>query len=250
MRRSILPIFLAVLTIAVFSTDAMAIYHPGLGRYVQRDRLGYVDGMNQYEYVRSNPVRWNDPSGLCVPGESCITDGNPNQTSCCDGVMYNPNNYCCKNKVLVARTRDDFGRYCCKDEIQTITRQVDNSGLYGHCWLDYPNPDPNAPLIMGTLRPGFYPVPDVSLLQVLNTYPGRCVDAGARQPTSSYTYRACPESVQALHDSAQKNQNNDYCAARYNCFDWADDRIFDAGIPGWWSPLPDPNNPGGWIYER
>ncbi len=37
--------------------------HPTLGRFLQRDPTGYVDGMSLYEYVRSNPVRYADPTG-------------------------------------------------------------------------------------------------------------------------------------------------------------------------------------------
>ncbi len=34
-----------------------------LGRWSRRDPLGYVDGMNALEYVRSNPLSSNDPTG-------------------------------------------------------------------------------------------------------------------------------------------------------------------------------------------
>jgi len=33
------------------------------GRWLQADPLGYVDGMNRYEFVRSNPVKYVDPLG-------------------------------------------------------------------------------------------------------------------------------------------------------------------------------------------
>jgi RHS repeat-associated protein len=39
-------------------------YHPALGRWVQRDPLGYVDGLNLYDYVSSNPINAVDPLGL------------------------------------------------------------------------------------------------------------------------------------------------------------------------------------------
>ncbi len=39
-------------------------YHPDLGRWLQRDPLGYVDGMSLYEYVQSGPTFWLDPFGL------------------------------------------------------------------------------------------------------------------------------------------------------------------------------------------
>ncbi len=39
-------------------------YDPTTGRFIQRDPLGYVDGMSAYEYVRSSPVDRRDPMGL------------------------------------------------------------------------------------------------------------------------------------------------------------------------------------------
>ena len=39
-------------------------YHPLLGRWLQRDPLGYVDGMSLYEYVGSMPANSVDPYGL------------------------------------------------------------------------------------------------------------------------------------------------------------------------------------------
>ena len=39
-------------------------YSPSLGRWLQRDPLGYVDGLNLYEYVRSSPMNFVDPLGL------------------------------------------------------------------------------------------------------------------------------------------------------------------------------------------
>jgi len=39
-------------------------YHPTLGRWMQRDRIGYADGMSLYEYVRSSPIPRRDGMGL------------------------------------------------------------------------------------------------------------------------------------------------------------------------------------------
>jgi len=101
MRRSVLPVLLAALCFVVCTTDAMAMYHPGLGRYMQRDPYGtemtpgleranlsfafrndedygfiprdrpdpsvqYGDGMNIYVAYRSSPMRFLDSSGMRV----------------------------------------------------------------------------------------------------------------------------------------------------------------------------------------
>jgi RHS repeat-associated protein len=39
-------------------------YAPWLGRWINPDPAGTVDGLNLYEYVGSNPVAWVDPLGL------------------------------------------------------------------------------------------------------------------------------------------------------------------------------------------
>jgi len=41
------------------------------GRWLQRDPLGYVDGMNSYEYVLCNPLKLVDPKGLSECDASC-----------------------------------------------------------------------------------------------------------------------------------------------------------------------------------
>jgi len=42
----------------------LRMYSPTLGRFLQRDPLHYWDGMNLFEYVFNNPLRWVDPFGL------------------------------------------------------------------------------------------------------------------------------------------------------------------------------------------
>lgn len=44
-------------------------YSPTLGRWIQADPKVYVDGMNFYEGLASNPVRYTDPFGLEVEYE-------------------------------------------------------------------------------------------------------------------------------------------------------------------------------------
>jgi len=42
-------------------------YDPELGRFIQTDPMGYVDGPNSYQYALNNPVNYSDPLGLFCP---------------------------------------------------------------------------------------------------------------------------------------------------------------------------------------
>jgi RHS repeat-associated protein len=44
--------------------DGFRYYDPATGRYIQRDPIGFKDGMNVYQSVHNNPVNSVDPLGL------------------------------------------------------------------------------------------------------------------------------------------------------------------------------------------
>jgi hypothetical protein len=108
MKTRLIAVLVALAAIAVFTTEASAMYHAGMGVFMQRDpgagagghaRMGaggtpatagrfiprdptgsnqYADGMNLYQYVRGNPVSLVDPFGL--KANSCWylkADGDP-----------------------------------------------------------------------------------------------------------------------------------------------------------------------------
>jgi len=58
-------------SMAGFHQNWMRDYDPTLGRYIQADPLGLVDGASVYNYALQNPNRYTDPRGLTVkPGHS------------------------------------------------------------------------------------------------------------------------------------------------------------------------------------
>jgi RHS repeat-associated protein len=59
-------------------------YDPVKGRFLERDPLGYIDGMNLYEYGRSNPQTFTDPKGTDTPDPKkvkALIDDLDNRTS-------------------------------------------------------------------------------------------------------------------------------------------------------------------------
>lgn len=52
------------LIVAMAASPAAAMMNPQLGRFMQRDPAGYVDGPNTYQCLKSQPLRYVDPSGL------------------------------------------------------------------------------------------------------------------------------------------------------------------------------------------
>ena len=64
----------------------MRDYDPALGRYLQADPLGLVDGASGYGYALQNPGRWTDPYGLW----SFDWYGNWGGPGKVNGQMYNP----------------------------------------------------------------------------------------------------------------------------------------------------------------
>jgi RHS repeat-associated protein len=47
------------------------MYHPGVGRFVQPDPIGYSSGQNMYGYVAGDPVNFADPSGTAQDPNPC-----------------------------------------------------------------------------------------------------------------------------------------------------------------------------------
>lgn len=60
-RRSV-PLIVCLVSLSQ-GPSAFATYNPVQGRWLQRDPVGYVDGVNLYEYAKSSPTVLVDPLG-------------------------------------------------------------------------------------------------------------------------------------------------------------------------------------------
>ena len=95
-RTHLIAVLVGIVAMGIFAADASAMYHPGMGRFMQRDpgpgsaiRIGarggapvrgfipmdqYADGMNLYQYARSSPGTASDPTGLRVSPSAIVVD--------------------------------------------------------------------------------------------------------------------------------------------------------------------------------
>ncbi len=109
----------------------MREYDPTIGRYIQADPLGLVDGASVYGYALQNPSRNIDPRG-----ERCYSysrgDGNT-YIKCSGPNTYCPNGNCSwKNPTKNVHPESEFHQ--CKQECETLF-DADNwkSGPHGAC---------------------------------------------------------------------------------------------------------------------
>jgi hypothetical protein len=109
-------VLLIAVAVLAGASSAWATHNPHLGRFNQRDPIGYPDGMNGYEYVASSPYISLDPEGkklcfveaLVTPEserlklkqrakriEAWIQKLHPKADRCYDGVVDEHGEYVC-----------------------------------------------------------------------------------------------------------------------------------------------------------
>lgn len=58
-----LRVLFALGIVCIFTSAVSAHYRPALGRWVERDAVGYIDSCNIFEYVSAQPIGFLDPTG-------------------------------------------------------------------------------------------------------------------------------------------------------------------------------------------
>lgn len=145
-------------------------FSPTLGRFLERDPEEYVDGLNAYEYERSNPLKYVDPMGTqarrpaTLPGAE-YQGKNGKWVVNSDRVHDDPDEVA-RNKGLGLRAWISYTPYpdkCpkCKTIRLIQAVRVTNSDGSGY---KYPNPDDH------------YRFPNMRLFNVLKSTNGYAID--------------------------------------------------------------------------
>jgi hypothetical protein len=64
--KHLLGVLAGFAAITFLAAEASATYHPTLGRWLQRDPIGYIEGMSLYAYAAAMPPNAVDPLGTTI----------------------------------------------------------------------------------------------------------------------------------------------------------------------------------------
>ena len=137
--------------------------HPALGRWIQRDPIGYKDGPNLYQYVRGRPTRSSDPRGTDCPGCDLpawthlpISQDPKTPAGQCDLQCCASHDHCywvakChasswKHTIEYLACRDSLGTACWIRETPCDACNIAVMDCLGGCKLPGAGPNPGAPL--------------------------------------------------------------------------------------------------------
>jgi hypothetical protein len=123
-----------LISAALAASDASAYYAAHLGRWVNRDPIGYQErDYNLYQYVHSSPIVATDPQGLfAAHGNFC----GPTRAAGCNGNQPHPGNpapidaldaACEQHDCCLATWKDCLKFYPCNCALCAVAKGVDCS---------------------------------------------------------------------------------------------------------------------------
>jgi len=139
--------------VAVFAAHASAYYHPGLGRFIQRDPIGYGSrDLNLYAYVSGRPATFVDATGMRATDIFSVSKvgyekGSARHKKCVDEVDAAIDNFQDEAKRMVERKcgKVNIRCLCCdaKENIDDFPKGM--TSKYVHCECK----DPKNPKLVG-----------------------------------------------------------------------------------------------------
>ena len=195
-------------------------YAPDTGRWLSRDPIKELGGVNLYGFVGNDSINLIDFLGY-------------SDQPCCEGVSYDPATHCCNDEEVVELITDDAGRKCCENVLETVELHSVPEGNHGkgaHSFVSTP----------GMTR-GFYPATGAkdniwSAITADGAGEGVVLDDidSIDDGNSVKKYRACPETLKKLQDNMDKDLDwIDYQTgnmAGLNCSGWACYQLEQAGF--------------------
>jgi hypothetical protein len=138
-KSQLLFLLIMVLTLCGWNRSARAMLTPQLGRFLQQDPLGYVDGMNRYLEISANPINQLDPSGKAAtstgPASQPATTSQPCQCICASepdkcSIQVQWSNSMAKgaDRKAAYYPNNSTGKYSMKFQLFTTVKLVHSEG--------------------------------------------------------------------------------------------------------------------------
>ncbi|MCU7938970.1 MAG: RHS repeat-associated core domain-containing protein [gamma proteobacterium symbiont of Bathyaustriella thionipta] len=104
-------------------------YDPSVGRFTQRDPLGFADGINPYTYVSNSPTNFTDPLGLSKQSQSImgwVSSAWDGITS--TGIFSQDNRDVTSNMISQSRLGNDCGTCHSSSQLNQMS-QLDSGAM-------------------------------------------------------------------------------------------------------------------------